>query len=159
VTSSTTEPLFPVEQSERTSDDYLTPRWVFEVMGLEFDLDVAAPPWETFVPAKHKFTQAEDGLAQLWEGRVWMNPPWSTPALWAARFLEHRHGVAVLPTNKSQWVIDLWNEADGVCLPARWFSWPGPGGDGRDASVWISWFFVAFGEECVSALDNLGRVR
>ena len=29
--------------SKMTSDDCYTPRWVFDAMGLEFDLDVAAP--------------------------------------------------------------------------------------------------------------------
>jgi hypothetical protein len=158
--------LFPVEQSERTSDDYLTPRWVFETLGLEFDLDVAAPPWETHVPAKRKFTKADDGLSQEWEGRVWMNPPWSKPAPWAERFLAHADGIALVPWAKSQWVIDLWTTADALTLPQRWHLWPGPGGfdgdghhDGRNVSVWTPWFFAAFGDECVEALSNLGRVR
>ena len=151
--------LFPVEQSERTSDDYLTPRWVFDTLDLTFDLDVAAPPWDTHVPAIRKYTQADDGLTAPWEGRVWMNPPWSSPARWVDRFLEHRHGIAVVPWNKSQWVITLWEEAEGVALPRSWFAWPGPGGDGRDSSVWISWFFAAFGDECVEAIGRLGRVR
>ena len=42
--------LFEVNESDVaiTSDDCYTPRWVFDAMGLEFDLDVAAPvggPW------------------------------------------------------------------------------------------------------------------
>ena len=36
--------LFGAEQSELTSDDYYTPAWVFERMGIEFDLDPCAPP-------------------------------------------------------------------------------------------------------------------
>jgi hypothetical protein len=38
------EKLFKVEQSTITSNDYYTPAWIFEKMGLEFDLDVASPP-------------------------------------------------------------------------------------------------------------------
>ena len=40
----TTTPMFHVEQSIETSDDYYTPREVFDLLGLTFDLDVAAPP-------------------------------------------------------------------------------------------------------------------
>lgn len=145
--------LFAVEQSERTSDDYLTPRWVFDTLGLEFDLDVAAPPWDTHVPARRKFTQADDGLAQPWEGRVWMNPPWSSPALWVERFIEHGQGIAVVPWAKSAWAIKLWETADAVALPPTWHKWDG------DESIFISWFFAAFGDECVEAIARLGKVR
>lgn len=36
--------LFPVQQDGLTSDDYYTPRWLFDRMGITFDLDVCAPP-------------------------------------------------------------------------------------------------------------------
>jgi hypothetical protein len=44
------DPLFPLAGGDIaiTSDDCYTPRWVFDAMGLRFDLDVAAPvggPW------------------------------------------------------------------------------------------------------------------
>ena len=45
--------LFAVQQEQLTSDDYYTPAWVFERMGIEFDLDVAAPPGGIpWIPAK-----------------------------------------------------------------------------------------------------------
>ena len=61
--------LFNVVSESTTTDDYYTPKWLFDLMGLEFDLDVAAPlqgiPW---LPAKRWFSQADDGLAQDWGG-------------------------------------------------------------------------------------------
>lgn len=48
----------PSDVFKVTSDDCYTPRWVFDAMGLEFDLDVAAPnggPWH--VPAKLRHTK------------------------------------------------------------------------------------------------------
>ena len=65
--------LFPLPSDliAVTSDDCYTPRWVFDAMALEFDLDVAAPPggpWH--VPCKRYYTAEEDGLAQPWEGLV-----------------------------------------------------------------------------------------
>ena len=144
--------LFAVEQSEKTSDDYLTPRWVFDTLGLEFDLDVASPPWDTHVPAKRKYTKADDGLTALWEGRVWMNPPYSKSSPWVNRFIDHRHGIALLPWSKAAWTIRLWDEADAIALPDHWFDFDG-------GSIFMSVFFAAFGDECVDAIGRLGRVR
>jgi hypothetical protein len=143
--------LFRVEQTEKTSDDYLTPRWVFDALGLEFDLDVAAPPWETHVPATRKFTKADDGLTQPWEGRVWMNPPYSNATPWVRKFIEHAHGICLVPHAKSGWHRELWDAADGICDREAFAfdgGWP-----------FLPVFFAAFGDECVAALEGLGRVR
>ena len=147
-------PLFPAPQTQATSDDYYTPAWIFERMGIEFDLDVAAPPGGIpWVPAKRYFTMEDDGLSQPWEGRVWMNPPFSKPSPWARKFIEHRHGVALVPHSKSAWHIALWEAADGCAMPGAGY-FPFTGG-------WISipvWF-AAFGADCVEAISRLGRVR
>jgi len=37
-------PLFGQPQDQKTSDDYYTPKWIFEALNLRFDIDVAAPP-------------------------------------------------------------------------------------------------------------------
>lgn len=144
--------LFPVEQSAKTSDDYLTPRWVFDALGLEFDLDVAAPPWDTHVPAARKFTKADDGLGQPWKGRVWMNPPYSRTTPWVDRFIAHANGIALLPWAKSAWTIRMWESAEAIALPPRIFDF-----DGGSISYMV--MFAAFGPECVEALSRLGRVR
>jgi hypothetical protein len=147
-----------MEQSERTSDDYLTPRWVFDTLGLEFDLDVAAPPWETHVPAKRKFTKADDGLSQSWEGRVWMNPPYSDSEPWVARFIEHANGIALLPYVKAFWRLGLWESGAALAEPRNCdrilF-----GREGKPTEIMFPTFFAAFGDECVEALGRLGRVR
>jgi phage N-6-adenine-methyltransferase len=69
---------------------WYTPAWVFDGMGVEFDLDVAAPPGGVpWIPARHHYTQDDDGLAQPWHGVVWCNPPYSAPTPWCKRFAEH----------------------------------------------------------------------
>jgi hypothetical protein len=145
-------------QHELTSDDYYTPSWVFERMGLEFDLDVCAPPGGgPFVPAARYLTQAEDGLAATWSGRVWMNPPFSDCAPWVRRFIGHAHGVCVVQVSKSRHSEALWSAAHAVAFVGGFpFHDPTTGTEGQ---VYMPCWFAAFGEECVEAIARLGTVR
>lgn len=149
--------LFGVQQDQLTRDDYYTPGWVFEKMGLTFDLDVCAPPGGIeWVPAKRYYTKADDGLLQPWEGRVWMNPPYSQATPWVNKFIEHGHGVTLIIHAKSAWHPKLWAAADGAVVPYDYFDFVGgPNGGSIYAPVW----FAAFGEECVEAISRLGVVR
>src|SRR3990167_5169114 len=65
------------------SDDWATPPEIVRAFEAEFgpfDLDVCALA-ET-AKAPRYFTRGDNGLSQLWHGRVWMNPPFSNPAPW-----------------------------------------------------------------------------
>jgi hypothetical protein len=148
--------LFGCEQAELTSDDYYTPAWVFERMGLTFDLDVASPPAGIpWIPARRWLSKADDGLNQEWQGRVWMNPPFSEVTPWVNKFIEHCYGVCLLPHAKSKWHTRIWDTADGVTITDR-FDFCGGRSNGE---VRFPVFFAAFGAECVEAIGRLGRVR
>jgi phage N-6-adenine-methyltransferase len=56
--------------------EWATPQDFFDKMNVlhGFELDVCATP-ENAKCARF-FTKEQDGLAQEWEGRVWMNPPY-----------------------------------------------------------------------------------
>ena len=110
--------LFNEPQREYTSDDYWTPKWVFDALGLEFDLDVACPPeGPAHTPCKRFYTQADDGLTAPWEGCVWMNPPYSKPLPWVEKWINHANGMALLPTNGGRWCNLLWqSNAQSVWL-------------------------------------------
>lgn len=145
----------------KTSDDYYTPKWVFDALELQFDIDVASPvggiPW---IPAKKYFTQYDDGLAQDWGGkRVWMNPPYSKPAPWIDKWLYNRNGVALLPMSKSKWFEVLWSQADALlAMPCNLkFST----GETNNASISVPVLLAAMGKENVNALkaSGLGLVR
>lgn len=59
------------------SDEWPTPQDFFDKCNAEFgplDLDVCATAENAKCP--RYFTKADDGLAQVWSGRVWMNPPY-----------------------------------------------------------------------------------
>ena len=150
--------LFGVEQQALTSDDYYTPPWVFERMGLDFDLDVCAPPGGIpWIPARRFFTMADDGLSQPWEGRVWMNPPYSNTTPWAARFIDHCDGIALVAPSRSHWWGTLWDSAHGIADSGmfRFIR----GSDGKLANGFMPVVFAAFGDECVEAISRLGTVR
>jgi hypothetical protein len=151
-------PLFGLAQARPGKDDLYTPAWLFERLGLRFDLDPCAPPGGVpWVPAARYFTRADDGLAQPWEGRVWMNPPYSNTTPWVLRFMAHGHGVALVQHAKSRWHRLLWEGAEAVVFPRR-FDFAGSpfGGHGEvRMPVWLA----AYGPECTEALGRLGVVR
>jgi len=147
-----------------TSDDYRTPAWVFERMGITFDLDVCAPLGGVpHLPALRYFTQADDGLAQPWEGRVWMNPPFSHAAAWVRRFVEHGNGVCLVQVSKTKHSAELWAAADAITYVGG-FAFVEPEGYERThhagvGQVYMPCWFAAFGHECVGAISQLGVVR
>jgi phage N-6-adenine-methyltransferase len=51
-----------------------------------FDLDPCATPENAKCP--HYFTREQDGLAQRWFGRVWLNPPFGRLDLWLQKAWE-----------------------------------------------------------------------
>lgn len=70
---------FTHDDANNKSVDWYTPAWVFERLGLHFDLDPCQPlqgiPW---IPTTFRYGEVEDGLKSPWFGRVWLNPPYGT---------------------------------------------------------------------------------
>jgi len=111
--------LFGSAVTPRTTDEWYTPRWIFEACGVTFDMDVCAPadPDSRTVPAREYLTAADDGLTAEWRGYVWMNPPYSAAAPWVDRWADHCSGVALLPAlPEVAWCGVLMNAADAVAL-------------------------------------------
>lgn len=87
------------EQSVGATDEWYTPKYVFERLGCVFDMDVASPgqsvtPW---IPAKEFITEL--GLIRPWQGFVWMNPPFGARnglEPWLKKFFEHADGVGLV---------------------------------------------------------------
>lgn len=96
------------------SDEWYTPLYVFEALGCWFDLDVAAPPTQTCVPADCFLTSGS--LDEPWAGFVWMNPPFghqSAKRAWLKRFFDHGNGIALTPDRTSApWFREAWWRAD-----------------------------------------------
>ena len=145
----------------QTSDDYYTPRWIFEGLGLEFDVDPCQPIGGiSWIPAKTHYTILSDGLRQDWGGgRVWMNPPFSNTNPWVRKFMNHGNGVCLVPTAKAKWFNEVWDQADGaLMLPSNMeFTTR----TDYDKGIFIATVLFAFGADNVAALHrlNIGRVR
>lgn len=142
------------------SDEYYTPKFIFDGLKLQFDIDLTAPEGGIdWIPAKRYFTKEQDALKQEWAGKVWLNPPFSKPGDFMHRFLDHKNGVAIVCVSKAKWFERVWLEADGLLFPYVHlkFVHKTKGNQG----IFMPVMMVAMGEECVRALkvSGLGRMR
>ena len=138
----------------KTSVECYTPIWIFEKLELQFDLDVAAPIENSVVPAATKFTILDDGLVQNWHGRVWMNPPFSKPKPWVEKFVNHKNGIALLPTSTGKWQMDIWED-----LKNKWVILPPMKFEGFRNHLPTRCFLIAYGDECINAISKFGNLR
>ena len=144
-----------------TSDDWYTPPYIFEALGLDFELDVSAPPIGVpWIPAKRFLSLIEDGLATEWQGRVWMNPPYSNPLPWIDKFIAHGNGVACIPTSTGLWMLKFW-ESDAAWLMLPPIKFVRSNLVQAKGFMPIRCWLVATGAENIAALrsSGLGLVR
>ena len=143
------------------ADEIYTPQWLFDAMGVVFDLDVATAEHPLIgVPTKNKYTKEQDGLIQSWFGFVFMNPPFSKVTPWIDKWLEHGNGICLVPlSSNGRWVNKLWDsEASCMYLPANMVF---NGADGRKVKMRWRTAMWAIGEKGVEALlrSGIGKVR
>ena len=89
--------------------DWYTPKYIFDALGCEFDLDPCHPQKRLdWIPVKNVISLPQDGLAADWKGRVWLNPPYGkeTP-YWLQRLAQHGNGIAlVFSRTDTEWFHD-----------------------------------------------------
>jgi hypothetical protein len=138
----------------QTTDDWYTPRWIFDAAGIEFDMDVAAPidPAMQQVPAKTFLTALEDGLTTPGAGTVWCNPPYTGSTPWVEKWASHDGGgMLLVPAVKSRWVGTMLGAADALTLLTVEFIRPG----GQVAPIrWLN-ILVGKGAECSAAISRV----
>jgi DNA N-6-adenine-methyltransferase (Dam) len=137
-----------------SSDEHYNPKVLFDALNLTFGTDVCAPeggvPW---IPAINYYSKERDGLSNDWFGLVWMNPPFSKPAPWVDRFIEHNNGIALCVVSKSIWFNKLWNAADGIVPFPR--SWKFERPDGSKKTISFQSFLFSLGKEATQALNQI----
>lgn len=143
------------------SNEWYTPRYIFDALGETFDLDVAGPKAETYVPAPMILTTGS--LAAPWHGFIWMNPPFGGRnglVPWLDKFFAHGNGIALTPDRTStDWWQDAAAKADAVLFIRGKVKFERPDGSiGKSPSNGTTLF--AAGERAVAALErsNLGFV-
>lgn len=139
--------------------EWYTPPGIFEALGLPFDLDPCAPtgglPW---IPAAKSFSQADDGLTQPWEGRVWLNPPYGPQtAAWMRRLASHGHGVAlVFARTETAWWHETVGAASAVCFIAGRLTFVDANRRRGHFNAGAPSALVAYGDACAHAVATAG---
>lgn len=140
------------------TNTWLTPPEIIAALGA-FDLDPATPetmPWQT---AAERFTEKEDGLAQDWFGRVWLNPPYTIEVIrWMRKLADHGDGIAlVFARTETEWFFEtVWPQASAVLfLKGRIFFHRANGSRAKENSGEPS-ALIAYGTRNVEALRNSG---
>ena len=142
------------------NDELYTPKFIFDALKIDFDLDVCAPesgPLHT--PAHKWYSLKDDGLAQPWFGRVWMNPPYSKPQPWIDKWLDHKDGFALVAFSKSNWFGQLWeSDAKVARLPTNTAFITT---DNKRQQIWMPVCLWAIGERNITLLEmsGLGVIR
>jgi hypothetical protein len=138
------------------SDEWYTPKYIFDALGCKFDLDVAAPEeGGPHVPTRGWLFA--HSLELPWDGFVWMNPPFGGRngiKPWLSKFLHHGDGVALAPDRTSApWFRDYMRFMDALLFVSPKIKFiPGPGA--KASSPAQGTCLAAKGERGVRALQN-----
>ena len=92
------------EQCVGATNEWYTPKHVFDALGCRFDMDVAAPADRRFISTPTSRFLWADSLSLPWDGFVWMNPPFGARnglEPWLDKFFAHGNGIALTPDRTS----------------------------------------------------------
>lgn len=138
------------------TDCWLTPPEILRALG-EFDLDPAAAPlprpWPT---ARRMISLPQDGLAEPWEGRCWVNPPYGRmTGAWLSRLADHGHGVALIfaRTETATFFEYVWKRATGVLFLEGRLTFCKPDGSLASGNAGGPSCLVSYGEHDAAVLE------
>jgi hypothetical protein len=145
------------------SDEWFTPKYIFDALGCHFDIDVACPwggPMHT--PTGLWLSQEDDAFAmyEFWKGMfIWMNPPFGGRngiEPWLDMFFRNGNGIALSPDRTSApWFRNAWRKADlAIFLPKVKFireDGSNAGTPSQGTTLWAS------GDRAVEALHRAAQ--
>lgn len=123
----------------------------------EFDLDPCSPnnlPWET-ANKFYSLENGEDGLSLEWEGRIWLNPPYSNWVPFLNKLKEHDNGIALIfaRTETKGFFDHVWNDADSILFLKRRVKFIKADLSGEGSSTAPS-VLIAYGKNNTKALED-----
>ena len=97
------------------------------------------------VMAKHFYTEEDDGLAQPWAGKIWLNPPYVQPLI--SQFLEkicsekgniEQAIILVNNATETKWFQNIGNISSSICFPLKRIKFFDPDGNPGAPLHWQS---------------------
>lgn len=147
------------KRDKHKSVEWYTPKWIFDRLKLEFDLDPCSPhDMKTCVPAIKKLTIHDDGLSTDWHVRVWMNPPYGkTTKAWTTKFIDHNNGCALLfSRTDAHWCQEMMLNCSALLFLAGRVSFvPGNENKSKANRSGAGSVLFGFGDECRDAVCSM----
>ena len=159
----------PPPEPGASRDEWYTPSTILgparKVLG-HFHLDPASCDLaQEKVQARRYFTKADDGLAQVWTGSVWLNPPFSDIASWVSKLIaEYRAGLvtsSILLANNgtcSSWFHAAAAVASALCFPRGRIPFYGPDGETGEAGPRQGQVLFYFGQDASRFVKVFGEM-
>lgn len=142
------------------NETWLTPRDIIDELG-PFDMDPCCPPTMPWQTAKTMIHMPDNGLSKVWEGRVWLNPPYNRFCWdhWIPKMAEHNNGIALLIPRSDKWQFHryIMERAEAIFFfKDRVRFCDQDGVEMRQGLPWPS-MLVAYGRQNAEALLRLSR--
>lgn len=143
---------------ETTTDIWLTPPSLIRSLG-DFDLDPCCPnnlTWET-AKSRYSLEDGNDGLIEDWNGRIWLNPPYSNWVPFLEKLKNHGNGIALIfaRTETRGFFDHAWNGANSILFIKKRVKFirkdMKSGGSSTAPSV-----LIAYGENNTKSLEESG---
>lgn len=150
------------QSAKPVTTTWMTPPEVIHALGgaESFDLDpctIADRPWPT---ARRHISLPEDGLTTAWEGRVWLNPPYTTGEIgrWLRKLADHDVGTALIfaRTETDAFHAQVWGRAAGLLFLHGRLHFHFPDGRRAPANSGAPSVLCAYGADDLERLADSG---
>lgn len=149
---------FTHDNKDNKTVDWYTPAWLFEKLGIYFDLDPCQPKEKIdWIPAKQHYWKEIDGLTLSWHGNVWLNPPYGNKTEdWLEKMHKYRNGIAlVFARTDTKWFHNFCIKADAILFLKGRIQFVDGLGVTAKGGAGAGSMLIAWGGVNVQALENM----